>query len=414
MTNLTGKLAVALALAVIAMPATAYAQFGGGVPRGGGGGQAAAPIQRSAPAMHSFAPHVGGRAFTPHVGGRTFTSHTRSGTFTPHVGRSANFSRQHRVTTFNRSVQRTQRLHGVTQPNTATRTLRSTTGVRAHALRRNGSAAITAQAARQGRFGSRFAGRTGNRFANVAAHRAWRRGLRAGFVPWYGPVFWPYAYSDIFDYAFWPYGYDDGFWDYAYDDFVDGLFWGQDGPPADYAYAAPASPRVSYAGVQELCKQPGTGITAWPFAEIQRKVGLNDEQKERFNALGPKRVANNAETAAALPQDSKSCSEAKPGLANLPIEKIEDVVKPTGAQEDGLKQLQDATGKAVSLLQAACPEDTPLTPPGRLTAMEKRLQAMIDAANTVRPALDSFYASLSNEQKARFDRIGQQLAQTGG
>jgi hypothetical protein len=90
------------------------------------------------------------------------------------------------------------------------------------------------------------------------------------------------------------------------------------------------------------------------------------------------------------------------------------VVKPTGAQEDGLKQLQDATGKAVSLLQAACPEDTPLTPPGRLTAMEKRLQAMIDPANTVRPALDSFYASLSNEQKARFDRISQQLAQTGG
>ena len=90
------------------------------------------------------------------------------------------------------------------------------------------------------------------------------------------------------------------------------------------------------------------------------------------------------------------------------------MVKPTGAQQDGLKQLQDATGKAVSLLQAACPEDTPLTPPGRLTAMEKRLQAMIDAANTVKPALDSFYASLSNEQKARFDRIGQQVAQTGG
>ena len=81
-------------------------------------------------------------------------------------------------------------------------------------------------------------------------------------MPWYGPVFWPYAYSDIFDYAFWPYGYDDGFWDYAYDDFVDGLFWGQYGPPAEYAYAPPASPRVSYAGVQELCKQPGTGITA--------------------------------------------------------------------------------------------------------------------------------------------------------
>ena len=46
--------------------------------------------------------------------------------------------------------------------------------------------------------------------------------------------------------------------------------------------------------------------------------------------------------------------------------------------------------------------------------MEKRLQAMIDAANTVKPALDSFYASLSNEQKARFNRIGRELAQAGG
>ena len=41
-----------------------------------------------------------------------------------------------------------------------------------------------------------------------------------------------------------------------------------------------AAPRVSYAGVQELCTQPGTGITAWPFAEIERKVGLNADQKQ--------------------------------------------------------------------------------------------------------------------------------------
>jgi len=377
----------------------------------------------------------------------------------------------------------------LTQSNTSNRTLRNTTAVQTNAqgaLRHNGTAGITTQAARQGRFASRFSARAGNtRFANVAAHRAWRRGLRAGFVSWYGPVFWPYAYSDIFDYAFWPGGYDDGYWDYAYDGFVDGLFWGEYGPPDAYAYApAPASRsnRVSYAGVQELCTQPGTGITAWPYADIERKVGLNadqkqlldgvrkvggdaaatfkascpaenmfpltppgrltamtgrlqatldavkivqpaldkfynslsDEQKERFNALGPKHLATNAEANAALPQDSKSCSEAKPGLANLPIEKIADVVKPTDAQQDAFKQLQDATDKAVSLLQAACPEDVPITPPGRLAAMEKRLQAMVDAAKTVKPALDGFYASLSNEQKARFDRIGQQLTQTGG
>ena len=65
-------------------------------------------------------------------------------------------------------------------------------------------------------------------------------------------------------------------------------------------------------------------------------------------------------------------------------------------------------------MQRACPDETPLTPPGRLEAMQTRLKAMIEAANTVKPALDGFYASLSNEQKARFNRIGQELAQTGG
>ena len=42
--------------------------------------------------------------------------------------------------------------------------------------------------------------------------------------------------------------------------------------------------------------------------------------------------------------------------------------------------------------------------------MDKRLQAVIDAADTVQPALTAFYGSLSNEQKARFNRIGSQLA----
>ncbi len=382
--------------------------------------------------------------------------------------------------------------HQLSTPNTVrTRSnLASTPNVQVNG-RHNGTAGISAQAARQGRFASRFAARAQSdpnwRSEHIAARRAWRHGHRAGFVAWYGPVFWPYAYSDIFDYAFWPYGYDEGYWDYAYDDFIDGLFWGEYGPPEDYAYASvqPAGhreTRVSYAGVQELCTEPGTGITAWPFAEIQRKVGLNDEQeqllgdvrkaaadaaatfkascpaenafpltppgrltamtgrlqatldavkvvrpaldkfynslsdeqKERFNQLGPQQPANNPETTAALPQDSKSCSEAKPGLASLPIEKIADVVKPTDAQQAVFKTLQDATGKAVATLQAACPDEVPLTPPGRLAAMEKRLQAMVDAATTVKPALDSFYASLSNEQKARFDRIGEVLAQAGG
>ena len=362
------------------------------------------------------------------------------------------------------------------------------------ANRLNGTARVTQDAARQGRFASRFASQATSfagrdRFASIAAHQAWRRGLRAAFVPWFGPVFWPYAYSDVFDYAFWPYGYDDGYWAYAYDDFFDGLFWGEAGPPVDYAYAAPGRPsfarssaqQPSYAAVRELCTQPGGGVTAWPFADIERKVGLDadqrqllndvrkasqeaadafrascpsdnafpltppgrlaamtarldatlqavetvrpalekfyaslsDEQKERFNEIGPKNTAANAQASVAS-QAAETCKQPKPGLANLPIEKIEDALNPTDAQEAELNKLQDATDKAVSIMQAACPDETPITPTGRLDAMEKRLQAMIDAAKTVKPALENFYASLTSEQKARFNRIGQQLSQNNG
>jgi hypothetical protein len=33
----------------------------------------------------------------------------------------------------------------------------------------------------------------------------WRGGLVLG---WFGPLFWPYAYYDLFDYVYWPYAYD--------------------------------------------------------------------------------------------------------------------------------------------------------------------------------------------------------------
>jgi hypothetical protein len=39
---------------------------------------------------------------------------------------------------------------------------------------------------------------------------------------------------------------------------------------------------------------------------------------------------------------------------------------------------------------------------------------MIEAANTVKPPLEGFYANLNAEQKARFNRIGRELAQTTG
>ena len=53
-----------------------------------------------------------------------------------------------------------------------------------------------------------------------------------------------------------------------------------------------------------------------------------------------------------------------------------------------------------------CPSEETLTPPGRLAAMETRLDAMLKALDIVQPALTQFYDSLNDEQKARFNQLG--------
>ena len=93
----------------------------------------------------------------------------------------------------------------------------------------------------------------------------------------------------------------------------------------------------------------------------------------------------------------------KASLTQLPIERINAVLRPTGAQKNALDHLSAATEKSVRVLQKACPHEVPLTPVGRLQAMDKRLSAMLEAANLVQPPLNDFYASLGSEQKARFN-----------
>ena len=60
---------------------------------------------------------------------------------------------------------------------------------------------------------------------------------------------------------------------------------------------------------------------------------------------------------------------------------------------------QDAAGK----LQGSCPSEMPQTPYARLDAVKARLVAMVNAMNTVRPKLQDFYASLNDDQKAKFN-----------
>ena len=81
-------------------------------------------------------------------------------------------------------------------------------------------------------------------------------------------------------------------------------------------------------------------------------------------------------------------------------------MKPTDAQRASLAALQDAAAKAADILKSSCPPVEARTPPARLAAVATRLDAILQSIGTVRPALDNFYSSLTDEQKAAFDAIG--------
>src|SRR5262249_43792173 len=99
------------------------------------------------------------------------------------------------------------------------------------------------------------------------------------------------------------------------------------------------------------------------------------------------------------------CSDDAAQLTDWPIERIAEVVDPTDAQRPALDELRAASAKAIDVLKSGCPKDRPSIPTGRLVAMESRLEVMLAAVQTVRPALERFYQSLTDEQKARFNAI---------
>lgn len=103
---------------------------------------------------------------------------------------------------------------------------------------------------------------------------------------------------------------------------------------------------------------------------------------------------------------SGMCNPRAAGLAEWRIGRIEQLVKPTEAQRTALNDLRTASTKAAETIAAACPREFPASASARMELMEKRLESMLTAIKTVRPAFDAFYATLSDEQKARINTGG--------
>jgi len=100
------------------------------------------------------------------------------------------------------------------------------------------------------------------------------------------------------------------------------------------------------------------------------------------------------------------CDPRAAGLAEWRMERIERLIKPNDAQRAALDGLRTASTKAAETIAAACPREFPVSASARMELMEKRLDAMLTAVKTVRPAFDAFYATLNDEQKARVDSGG--------
>ena len=297
----------------------------------------------------------------------------------------------------------------------------------------------------------------------------WRHG--DGGYGWVGPLFWPFAIYDIYDYTIWGDGI--GFWDYGYPDIYAAIFtpYGHDDLAA-YTGPRPFGPRHRRVPpLQQLCDdsreiaglpidqirqavQPNeaqsaalddlanalisaaqmirgacpaqTAFTAPDrLALMQQRIGamskaalaveqplgkfydlLDDEQEARLNAIAEDRrkmSAANGTTEA----PAQGCGAALPAALQWPADEIEAKLHPNDAQRAALEMLREANARAADILNNACQPEDATTLPTRLDAVEGRLDAMQQAVNLVSAALEDFYATLSDEQKAQFEAIGQ-------
>src|SRR5262249_8467756 len=140
---------------------------------------------------------------------------------------------------------------------------------------------------------------------------------------------------------------------------------------------------------------------------------LNNEQRQRLDAIGED-IGHGRGTAANGPSGATNlaslCSDQAANFTRLPVQRIEEIVKPTGPQQSALEKLKQTSENTADELRASCPMQTAEAPVARLDQMHNRLGAMVQAAKKVRPTLSTFYASLSDEQKAQFNIMGQQNA----
>jgi hypothetical protein len=208
----------------------------------------------------------------------------------------------------------------------------------------------------------------GWRYGHGGGDGWWRHGN--GGYGWVGPLFWPFAYNDMYDYAMYGNGYDDSFWGYGYEDVYAGMF-------SPYGY---------------------DDLTGY----LPQRAGANPG-----NSGSPTQTAfSSATTDAETNPLAQMCGDDRRDIAGLPIDQIQQKLRPDETQRAALDDLANASVKAAQDIKAACASEITLTAPGRLATMRARIEAMTTAVATVQPPLEKFYGLLSDEQRALFTALG--------
>jgi hypothetical protein len=173
-------------------------------------------------------------------------------------------------------------------------------------------------------------------------------------------LFWPEAATDLADYVLFADG-NDRFWTYGYDTIIGTAFAGPDG-------------------------EDQRGVRGRPAAG-----GTTDGAKAPIGA-------------------AELCG-ATSANADALLDRIEQAVGPNASQRGALEQLRRALAQAIERITTACPTAMPTSLAERLNAVQDRIWAMHDALLTIRLPLETFYNSLSDEQRQRLRQGGPQTAQ---
>jgi LTXXQ motif family protein len=176
-------------------------------------------------------------------------------------------------------------------------------------------------------------------------------------------IFWPDAAADLADYVLFANG-NDRFWSYGYDTIVAAAFAAPAGGEQRAPRSQPAASRLSDAASQ-----------------------------------------------AKTPLASTDLCGATTANADTFMERIERAAGANASQRDALEQLRPALAQAIERIAATCPAAVPASLAERLNAIQNRIWAMRDALLTIRLPLETFYASLSDEQRQRLRQGEPQPAQ---